>query len=723
MFKITIKGIVQGVGFRPHIYKLAKKSNICGYIQNTSSGVKIVCNREDFKDKIINFPPPLSEIDKIYVEEIDDSNTIIYNDFRIIDSEKTSSYSQIPADIDLCNDCINELFNRNDYRYLYPFISCMNCGPRYSIIKDMPYDREKTAFDKFKLCTMCREEYEDPLNRRYHAQTIACKNCGPKLTLYKDNQEVETKNPIKGTGGFHLASSMDNDAMEKLKELTKRRYKPFALLAKDITMIQNYCNVTSKEKEVLLSRQKPIVLLEKKEREILPHVSELSSLGFMLPSNPIQYLLFEYLDEPIVLTSSNLPSKPITTKKEEQFTKWVLDYNREIANFVDDSIVKVIEETPLIIRRSRGYAPEEIQIPSNFSNSKEGIIAIGSEFKNTIAIKKEDSIILSQHIGNTYNYDNYLNFSRTYDKLIDFTKVAPSTILVDSNEVFNVTKLAKQVSSKNKLELANIQHHIAHAFSVAIEHNLKDFIAIVCDGMGLGEDKTIWGGEIFHNDKRIGRLEHHRLIGGDIANKEPLRMLVSILSKFLSIEEIKDVLSYEDQKEIQIYYKMNMEDFNSIRTSSAGRVLDCSGILLGFSDKNYYEGRCAMLLESNSSKNPILYIEPIIERDENNLFVLRTTPIFEFIKENLSCIPKEDLASFAQLYITRGLIQIAKKYKQENKLNIPITFSGGLAYNRIITSQMIKEGVYLNKDIPPGDGGISAGQIGYYLWKLKKDNG
>jgi hydrogenase maturation protein HypF len=719
---------VQGVGFRPFIYNEAIKNNIKGTVQNTGDGVEIICNNKESILRILKTPPKLSKIEKIKIEEV--LNLPDFKDFKILESETSNSYSPIPADLNLCSDCIKEMFEVNNQRYKYFFISCINCGPRYSIIKSTPYDRKKTTLDFFNICKFCNEEFKDPTNRRFHAQTIACPDCGPQLSLYKNGIKIEGSCPIeevaklinknevvaiKGIGGFHLACSIEDEAILRLKKITQRFHKPFALMVKNVAMIEGYAKISKNGLELLQSKERPIVLLEKKDSNILKEISELSSLGFMLPYSGVHYLLFEHLDSPIVLTSSNLPSFPITTKKEEQFTDYVLDYNRDISNSVDDSIIKVIGNEKLIIRRSRGFAPNEIEIPKNYLNFSEDILSVGAELKNTFCIKKNDKLILSEHIGNTYNLENFENFKSRIFKLMEFTKSTPKIILRDSNVNFNTSQFAEEFSKEKNIELFNIQHHIAHGFSVALEHDLKDFLAIVCDGLGLGEDGTAWGGEVFHNDKRIGHLEYQSLVGGEIANKEPRRILVGILAKFMKLNEIEKILG--ESLEIKTYFEQKKQNFNCVETSSVGRILDCVSVLLGFSDKNYYEGRGAMLLESNSSSKIKLFFEPIIEK-ENNLFILKTTPLFEFIKNNLDKISREELARFAQIYIAKGLFEIAKKYDEK----LPVVFSGGVAYNEIITSFMIKNKVLLNKDIPCGDGGISAGQIAYFLWKEKNKN-
>jgi len=521
LYEIIVRGIVQGVGFRPYVYNNAKKERICGSVQNTGDGVRILCDNKELMLKILENPPSLAKIESIQVNKIDNVDNITnLSDFEILTSETKQTYSPIPADLNLCEDCLRELFDKKNPRYKYPFISCTNCGPRYSIIKSTPYDRDKTSFNVFKLCKLCLGEFEDPSNRRYHAQTIACAKCGPKLKLYKDLKKIKVNNPIKkivelinkeevvaikGVGGFHLVCKIS--AVKKLKKITKRYSKPFALMGNDINIIKEFCLVNKVEEEILTSQTRPIVLLKKKDKKSLMNVSELSSLGFMLPYTPIHYLIFEYINEPLIFTSSNLPSQPITKTKEEQFVKFVLDYNRDIVNSVDDSIIKIIDSVPLIIRRSRGYAPNEITISPKYRNSCSNILSVGAELKNTFCIKKKSKLILSEHIGNTYNLENLENFKQRIYKLIDFTQSPSNLVLKDKNRSFNTSRFADKFSVSNNVNCFEIPHHIAHSFSVALEHNLDDFLAIVCDGVGLGEDEKICGGEVFHNDKRIGHLE------------------------------------------------------------------------------------------------------------------------------------------------------------------------------------------------------------------------
>ncbi len=340
------------------------------------------------------------------------------------------------------------------------------------------------------------------------------------------------------------------------------------------------------------------------------------------------------------------------------------------------------------------------------------LLGFGAELKNTFCIKNGNKLILSQHIGNTYNIESYNMAKKNFLKFLEFCSLKPKFVLCDFNSEFNISKFAIDFSNEKRIKCDKVQHHIAHGFSVALEYNIDDFIAIVCDGFGYGTDGRAWGGEVFHNDKRIGRLEYHNLVGGDMASKEPVRFLVSILSKFLDEKRILEMLSRFDEKEVKTFFKMNSDNFNCIESSSCGRVLDAMVVLLGFADVNYYEGRCSIILESNCEIGE-MFFEPKICVDCDGLFVLDTTCLFKFVCENISKIEKEKLAWFVHIYLAKGLHEIALKYDD----SLPVVFSGGVAYNKFISGYFLSHGILLNKDIPSGDGGVSAGQIAYYLWK------
>lgn len=721
MYKFIIKGIVQGVGFRPYVFNACTKAGLKGYVQNIGEGVVIEADDKETVLEILKTPPPLARIDSIDIAETNN----VFSKFEI----KTSSgngFAEIPADLFLCNDCLTELRDQNNRRYGYFFITCTNCGPRFTITRNNPYDRHTTTMDEFPMCDQCKTEYTDPSNRRYHAQTIACHDCGPKLSLINNNTTLRLaqgdKNDaeaiaetaelikngnivaIKGIGGFHLACNTKPETVEKLKHITGRKHKPFSLICRNLKMAEKIVNISEKEKLLLEANQRPIVVLKKK-LDNLHHISELDTLGIMLPYTALHYLLFDHLDEPIIMTSSNQSGEPITTLKGQQIVNYILDHNRSIENPADDSLIKLIENKIFYLRRSRGYVPQSIPVAKK---SKKQILAMGAELNNTFAVYKNGRITPSQYIGNTGNVETFNHYKKTIAKFIDFTKIHPDLMLCDLHPEYNTSHYAEKLSKELGIELQKIQHHHAHAYSVAAEHDLNDFVAIVCDGLGYGEDNTVWGGEIFHNNQRVGHLEQHRQIGGDSAATYPLKMVFSILRKFLSLEDTKKVLhkKYSD-KEFQLLDQQLTHQINSPLTSSCGRILDAAAALLNICNERTYEGRPAMLLEAFSTTP--LPLKPVIKDN-----ILQTTPLFEFLIENLTQ-DKSRLAATVQQYLAEGLYGIASRY------NKPVTFSGGCAYNRIMSSYLVGKGVLVNKKIPAGDGGISFGQIAYYLANPRDD--
>ncbi len=709
MYKFIIQGVVQGVGFRPYIYNACKKAGLKGYVQNTGNGVIVeVDNKEKFI-KILKSVPPLARIDSFEIKEIPE--LIEFTDFTIKKSSG-KGFAEIPPDLYLCNDCLKELRDTKNRRHNYFFITCTNCGPRFSITKKSPYDRKTTTMNEFQMCKQCRKEYTDPSNRRYHAQTIACHNCGPKLSLLINGKKAKGKTQlelikqaaeliknnkivaIKGIGGFHLACNLKTKTAKKLRKITNRPNKPYAVMCRDIKMVRRIALPTDKEKQLLESIERPIVLVKKKKP--LKGITELDTVGVMLPYTALHYLLFDYLNEPIVMTSSNYSQEPITTKAEQQLTEFVLNHNRKIENSIDDSVVKVINKKILFLRRSRGFVPKSIPINAG----REQILALGAEMNNSFTIYKNGRAILSQFLGNTANLAAFNHYKKSIEKFLAFTKAKPSVILADMHPEYSTSKYAAEIAEKHGAKVIRVQHHLAHAFSVGAEQQLNDFASIVCDGLGYGLDGTLWGGEVFNGTKRIGHLEPQFQLGGDSAAIFPGKMLFSILQKFLSFEELKKFMHGFNENELVIMENQLRQKFNCPITTSTGRILDAASFLLGFCDKRTYDGRPAMLLEANSSKP--LKIEPVIKGNE-----LMTTPLFEFLVENIKK-DKKRLAATVQFYLAKGLHEIASNY------NDSIVFSGGCAYNKIMTSFMLEKGVKVNEKVPSGDGGISFGQIAFY---------
>lgn len=723
MYKIFVQGIVQGVGFRPYIYRKAKTLNLVGSVRNTGNGVEIIVNDQYFIEKLTDLPP-LAKISNYTIKQIVSRKT--FSDFFILKSSVSSGETTLPADIFLCSDCIRELRDRTNRRCGYYFITCTNCGPRFTMIEDYPYDRPFTSMHQFQMCPECAKEYTDPLDRRYHAQTIACKNCGPKLRLLRDTKDISGKSDletienavtliksgeivsIKGVGGFHTSSLCNDDSVVKVRKLFCRPHKPYAIMVKDIQMAKRIAHLSKKEKEILESPQRPIVVLKKKDKKVLASISELDTIGVMLPYTALHHLMFDYIDKPLVMTSSNIPGDPITTT--ERIGTYFLTHERRIVNRCDDSVVKVIHDTTFFLRRSRGYTPIPLILPIQCKDT----VAVGAEMNNIICATKGNKCYLSQFIGDTSKYDTYQFLKETVQKFIHLTRLEPQIIACDFHPGYNSSLFAKELAKKYKAHLIQIQHHKAHVASVAAEHNITEYAGIAMDGLGYGEAGELWGGEVFRVRKgnifeRVGHLEEQPQLGGDSAAIYPKKMLFGILSKILSEKELVR-FKFFSEKESLVYLKLIRNDFHLKYTTSSGRILDAVSALLGFCDMRTYDGRPAMILESMATTP--LEFEPIFSKERGKTILL-TTPLIEYLLNNKH--DKGKLAATAQMYLAKGLLMIAKKSLKNNKT--PIVFSGGVAYNKMISEFMLKNGVLVNKELPAGDGCICYGQT--YLTNLE----
>lgn len=713
MYRLFVKGIVQGVGFRPYIYRKATESNLVGSVKNIGSGVEIIVNDKHFLEKLNNLPP-LAKITDFSIEKYKSNKN--FSDFKILKSKSSKGETELPADIFTCKDCLKELRSKKNRRRKYYFITCTNCGPRFSMIKDYPYDRPFTSMKEFEMCPDCKKEYTNPLDRRYHAQTIACKKCGPKLKLYKKKTDITKKTDfetiktavelikngeiisIKGVGGFHICSLTDDEIVSKVRKLLGRPDKPFAIMCKDLEMLDDIAYYSNKEKKLLQSPQRPIVVLKKKKEKDFISVSELNSIGVMLPYTALHYLMFDFIDKPVVMTSCNIPGEPVNIS--ENLGKYFLTHERKIVNRCDDSVLKVINNHIFYLRRSRGYVPIAIKFPIKCEDT----LSLGGEMNNVICTVKKDKCFLSQYIGETSKYKTFKFLKETVETFIHLTRLKPKIITCDLHPSYNSTNYAKELSEKYNAKLVQIQHHKAHVAGVAAEYNLSDYVGIAIDGLGYGEDGKIWGGEVFDvknnvDFNRIGHLEEQAQIGGDSATIYPNKMLFGILSKILDEKEIIK-LGLFNKKESKMYLKVLEKKFNVPYTSSAGRVLDAASALLGFCKKRTYDGRPAMLLESKATKP---YDFKPFFNNINGKKILLTTPLFKYLLENLDK-DKKRLAATVQIYLAKGLFEIASISEK------PIVVSGGVAYNDMISSFLIDNNVFVHKKIPSGDGGTCFGQ-------------
>ena len=716
MYKIFIQGIVQGVGFRPYIYRKAKEDRLVGSVKNTGDGVEIIINDKEFVKKLIDLPP-LAKIMEYTIKKIEGENN--FSDFSILKSTYSEGETELPADIFMCNDCLEELKDKKNRRHSYYFITCTNCGPRFSMIENYPYDRPLTSMNEFEMCPKCKKEYTNPLNRRYHAQTIACKKCGPKLKLLNNKKDISSSSDIKtikkttdliksgtpvstkGVGGFHICSLSDDSIVDKVRKMLNRPNKPFAIMVKNLDMAENIAYMSPREKELLTSPQRPIVILKKKKKNEFQKVSELNSIGVMLPYTALHYLLFDFINVPLLMTSCNIPGEPVSTT--EKIGTYFLTHERKIINRCDDSVLKTIHDKTFFLRRSRGYTPISIKLPINCQDT----VAVGAELNNVICAAKKNKCFLSQYIGETSKFETFNFLKDTTNRFIKLARLKPKIIACDLHPGYNSTFFAKELSKTYNAKLVQIQHHKAHVASVAAEHNLTDYTGIAMDGLGYGDDGKIWGGEIFKVKNkniftRVGHLEEQPQLGGDSATIYPKKMLFGILTKILDEKKIIK-LNLFDEKEGKLYLKMVKKDFNTPITTSAGRILDAASALLGLCNKRTYDGRPAMLLESIATKP--LKFEPVFTK-QNKRTILMTTPLFGYLLNNKEK-DKGRLAATTQMYLAKGLFKIAKQAANEDE---PIVFSGGVAYNKMIAGFMIKNNVLVNKDIPCGDGGICYGQ-------------
>jgi len=725
-YRFIIEGIVQGVGFRPTVYKIAKELNLKGFVLNSGEGVIIEIEGKN-KNKFIDFLkknlPPLAKIDNINKEILPNKN---YKSFEIRYSKNSTKTTFISPDIAICDECLKEMFDKNNRRYLYPFINCTNCGPRYTIIQNIPYDRKNTSMKKFKMCESCKREYENPLDRRFHAEPISCFECGPVLNLkwkmengkWKESSQVKSstfqeiekifkeiakllKNgkigAIKGLGGFHLVCDATNEEIvRELRRRKKRPLKPFAMMFKDIEMIEKYCEIEEIEKEKILSKEKPIVVVKKKI-DLKGIADNIDRYGVFLPYTPIHYLLFEYIDFPIIATSANISNEPIIRSFDELIDKlgsvvdFVLDFDREIINACDDSVVTMVDNKTLTYRLSRGYAPKSFNIDKKI---KPNILAVGANQKNTISLAFKNKVILSPHIGDLLSVDSIEYFERTIDTFKRLYSFKPDIIICDKHPNYESTKWAK---SQN-LPFYQIQHHYVHILSTMFEFNLKgDFLGFSFDGTGYGDDGNIWGGEVFiANEKSFKRLYHFKyfsLVGGERAIKNPSLMAVNLL------KNIDENLA----KNFKEYNLIKNLKNNFLKTSSLGRIFDIVAFLGGFIERNEYEGYAGMVIEKYYNGEWKIENGKFWNIRGNEIDISELIRFIAKNRGNFELISSVFLNTLADIIVSIS-----------NKFDLEVILSGGVFQNKTLMKIILEKSdkkIYFNQSTPINDGGISLGQV------------
>ena len=734
---ILTQGIVQGVGFRPYVYRLATDLDLKGYVRNLGNVVEIVIEGDEtskFVYRLAKELPPIAKIDSMEVSEIDAKN---YSDFEIIESGDTySGVSVIPPDIAICDKCLEEIRNPQDRRYKYPFNACTDCGPRFTVIESVPYDRVRTSMEDFPLCDDCLVEYRQPLDRRYHGEAICCSDCGPQMEIYEGNAKLDVENPIrkgaeilkdgkilaiKGIGGTHLVVDAYNDsAIRELRSRLNRPNQAFAVMCKDLESLEKYALLSEREIETITSNKRPIVILKKNEGYRFPESLSpgLHNIGVMLPYSPMHYLLFDESDiDTYVMTSANIPGEPMMIENDEIIggvNDYSLVHNRRILNRCDDSVIRFRNNELSFIRRSRGYTPEPYTI--NYDVNDLNVLAVGPELDVTFSIAKGDRVYPSQHIGNT-NKPKTLMFLRNAIKNMErITKINEFDVIAcDMHPHFFTTRLAHELAEKYDAEVLPVQHHHAHTVALANDHGIDEMISISADGVGYGSDETSWGGEILYTDinsfERMAHLEPQLMPGGDVATRYPARMLASILKDDDLIGNYIDYFKY-GEVEIRNIKKQIDAGINVGVTTSTGRVLDSMAVALEICHERTYEGECSMKLESAayySTKE--LEIPVIVEGNQ-----LNTTEILrEVVRLYQKGEKKADVAAAGQIAVVRGLSELAIQSCDKKSIE-DIGATGGVFYNEAITD-CVKNHVENNGynfiqhlNTCAGDGSVSLGQ-------------
>ncbi|WP_457591153.1 carbamoyltransferase HypF [Geoglobus sp.] len=746
MYRIIVTGRVQGVGFRPFIYRLARAMGLRGYVRNVGDGtVEIVIDGdpEEFLREMKARKPPMAVIERVVVEKAEMREN--FADFVIVRSGgKSGHFSLPPPDFAICDECSREIFEPGNRRYMYPFTTCTDCGQRFSVSFRLPFDRENTTMVDFPLCEDCRVEYGNPEDRRYYAQSIACPVCGPKYTLHPDGVDgVEAIRraaellddgkivAIKGIGGFHIACLTDDDVVARLRGMLRRPQQPFAVMVRNIDAARKYAEVGGLEEVELKSYVRPIVVLRKRA-ELHQVAPQLDTVGIMLPYTALHMILFNFLKaDALVMTSANLPGEPMAIEWPDTECDAVLHHNLRIHNRVDDSVVKVVNGRRMIIRRSRGFVPTPIPVGVD-----RNAIAIGAELYNSIALLKDGKAIPSQYIGNTSNFRTFSEFFRSaVDFWMKYLDVRPEYVVHDLHPLYNTTRYAKDLAEKIGAESLAVQHHLAHALSVMAEKQIDEAVAITVDGVGYGPDGTVWGGEVLHVRlvegvfERIARMERIKLLGGDLSVRYPLRTLFSII---YSHEGSWDVLeSYSkylrENESFEVFERQYRSDINVAHASSAGRYMDAISAMLEVCFERTYEGEPAMKVEGVAKRSHQIYepeisesFEPAVftfdgrELSKDHVQVLEFGHVFsDSLRRYLSGEERGEIAWRLVDYLAMGFAEIVKSY------DIPVVLSGGVAFNSHFSRSLSERVSYVtNELVPAGDNGISLGQL-YALKSLE----
>ena len=746
--KIHVTGVVQGVGFRPFVYGLATRHGLSGWVCNTSAGVDIEVEGasralERFVADLTAHPPPLARIEQVSVTDIPLNG---YTTFSIRHSQaQEGAFQPISPDICICADCLRELFDPADRRYRYPFINCTNCGPRFTIIRDIPYDRPQTTMAPFKMCPACQAEYDDPLNRRFHAQPNACPDCGPHVELWVQGKRRSSREQaiqearaalaeggvvaVKGLGGFHLACDATRDAVvARLRERKGRVDKPFALMAFDLETVSRFCHVGPHERQLLTSRERPIVLLRRRADApisalVAPGIHE---LGFMLPYTPLHYLLLEPgagFPPALVMTSGNYSEEPIATDNAEALERLsaladaFLLHDRDIHARCDDSVVRLFRGVELPLRRSRGYAPYPVHLPFEARQ----VLAVGGELKNTFCLTKGRYAFLSQHIGDMENFETLRSFERMVAQLSRTFRVEPEAVAHDMHPAYLSTQYARRTTEPERL--VPVQHHHAHIAACMAENGLEGdqrVLGVAFDGTGYGTDGAIWGGEFlvagYAAFRRAAHLAYVPLPGGDAAIRKPYRTaLAHLWAAGVAWDDDLAPVRAASAVERGVIARQVSRGLNAVPTSSMGRLFDAVASIAGLRQTVTYEAQAAIELQMSVQEGEDGVYPWSIEATDDGLQVQAGPLIRAVVDDVRAGVPVEVIAARFHNSVAALVARLCRRLCDESGLG-QVALSGGVWQNATLLSKTLDrlqaEGldVLTHRLVPPNDGGISLGQ-------------
>ena len=764
-WRIRVYGIVQGVGFRPTVSRHATSNGICGTVCNKGPYVEIYAQgqkkqMEGFLKALEVQPPKRAAILKINTEDVTAETDMHFETFDIIESEKTKGEIFVSPDIAICEECKEEMYDPKDRRYLHPFINCTCCGPRLTILDALPYDRERTSMKEFPMCPDCAEEYEDETTRRYDAQPVCCNKCGPEVYLigrsergrdaitYTRRMISEGKIvAIKGIGGFHLCCDATNEeAVQRLRTLKRRPAKPFAVMAKDESVVKRECVVTPEQEMIMTGHQKPILLLDKENGgRLAPSIAPGNpKVGVMLPYAPVQLLIFQYDDgikmpDILVMTSGNTSGAPICREDTEAVAELshlcdaMLSHNRKIRIRADDTVMDFYKNEPYMIRRSRGYAPLPFMISTDWKGK---VLAVGGELKNTFCIGVDSRFYPSPYVGDLEDLRTVKALQETIQRFQTLLEVHPQVVVCDLHPKYNSTVVAEELG----YPIVKVQHHYAHILSCMVENDCQEpVIGVAFDGTGYGTDGTIWGGEILLADyedfTRFGNITPFLQIGGDVSAKEGWRIAVSMIYGYTKDRElageIMEKLDLCSEKESKVQFAMADRKLNAVLSTSVGRLFDAVSAILGIKHKSSFEGEASMALEfaaeayeqKDHEQKQNEKIDPLVYEEDGHVILNTQLLVQRIVEAKLQGADSGRLAYWFHEILAEQITAVCVEARNVSGRQKAV-LSGGVFQNRLLLrlteERLTEEGfeVLRHRMVPPNDGGIAVGQAAYGMAQL-----